>query len=169
MPSPGGGHVPILSPKADAMPATSLGFGLAFFVAAFVSALLGLALRSYLADRLLLDHARTVIFRGDGGEGERRPNKPAQILTVANGACADVRWPATTEDPSQAPEASIDIERLAAIWRAETDDVYGAAAVTGTLALALHAMGETDDPVRAQQLADDMWRGRSGALHAAAG
>jgi anthranilate phosphoribosyltransferase len=118
---------------------------------------------------LLLDHARTVIFRGDGGEGERRPNKPAQIVTVASGACADVRWPATTEDPSQAPEVSMDIERLAAVWRGGASDVYGEAAVTGTLALALHALGETDDPARAQQLAQEMWRGRSGALHAAAG
>jgi Protein of unknown function (DUF4239) len=47
--------------KADAMPATSLGFGLAFFVAAFASALAGLALRAYLADGLRLDHARDTI------------------------------------------------------------------------------------------------------------
>jgi hypothetical protein len=47
------------------MPTTSLGFGLAFFVAAFVSALAGLAFRAYLADRLAdrlrLDHARDMI------------------------------------------------------------------------------------------------------------
>jgi hypothetical protein len=40
---------------------TSLGFALAFFVAAFVSALVGLALREYLADRLRLDHARDMV------------------------------------------------------------------------------------------------------------
>jgi anthranilate phosphoribosyltransferase len=118
---------------------------------------------------LLLDHARTVVFRGDGGEGERRPNKPAQILTIAGGVCTDVRWPATTEEPSQAPEETMDLDRLDAVWRGVTTDVYGEAAVTGTLALALHALGETDDPARAQQLAEDMWRGRSGAMHAAAG
>ncbi len=43
------------------MPTTSLGFGLAFFVAAFVSALVGLALRAYLAERLRLDHARDMV------------------------------------------------------------------------------------------------------------
>ena len=41
------------------MPTTSLGFALAFFVAAFVSTLVGLALRAYLADRL--DHARDMV------------------------------------------------------------------------------------------------------------
>ena len=43
------------------MPTTSLGFALAFFVAAFVSALVGLALRTYLADRLRLENARDMI------------------------------------------------------------------------------------------------------------
>ncbi len=43
------------------MPTSSLGFGLAFFVAAFASALLGLAFREYLADRLRLDNARDMI------------------------------------------------------------------------------------------------------------
>jgi hypothetical protein len=41
------------------MPTTSLGFALAFFLAAFVSTLVGLALRAYLADRL--DHARDMV------------------------------------------------------------------------------------------------------------
>ena len=43
------------------MPTTSLGFALAFFVAAFVSTLVGLALRAYLADRLQLDYARDMV------------------------------------------------------------------------------------------------------------
>jgi hypothetical protein len=47
------------SDQAEAMPTTSLGFALAFFVAAFVSTLVGLALRAYLADRL--DHARDMV------------------------------------------------------------------------------------------------------------
>jgi hypothetical protein len=52
---------PFVSHKADTMPTTSLGFGLAFFVAAFVSTLVGLAFRAYLADRLRLDHARDMV------------------------------------------------------------------------------------------------------------
>src|ERR1700733_10131163 len=59
--STGGGHVKLVSNKAEAMPTTSLGFALAFFVAAFVSTLVGLAFRAYLADRLLLDHARDLV------------------------------------------------------------------------------------------------------------
>jgi hypothetical protein len=55
----GAGHVALVSDKAEAMPTTSLGFALAFFAAAFVSTLVGLALREYLADRL--DHARDMV------------------------------------------------------------------------------------------------------------
>src|SRR5271169_7127808 len=41
------------------MPTTSLGFTLAFFVAAFVSTLVGVGFRAYLGDRL--DHAREMV------------------------------------------------------------------------------------------------------------
>jgi hypothetical protein len=57
----GGGHVALVSNEAEAMTTTSLGFALAFFVAAFVSTLVGLAFRAYLADRLRLDHARDMV------------------------------------------------------------------------------------------------------------
>jgi hypothetical protein len=55
------GHLARVSNKAEAMPTTSLGFALAFFVAAFVSTLVGLAFRAYLAERLGLDHARDMV------------------------------------------------------------------------------------------------------------
>jgi hypothetical protein len=43
------------------MPTSSLGFALAFFVAAFGSTLVGLAFRAYLADRLRLEYARDMV------------------------------------------------------------------------------------------------------------
>ena len=57
----GAGHGVLVSNTAEAMPTTSLGFAFAFFVAAFVSALVGLALRAYLAERLRLEHARDMV------------------------------------------------------------------------------------------------------------
>src|SRR5579863_7444389 len=41
------GHGTVVFKKAEAMPTTSLGFALAFFVAAFAVTLVGLALRAY--------------------------------------------------------------------------------------------------------------------------
>ena len=52
---------PFVPHKAEAMLTTSLGFGLAFFVAAFVSTLAGLAFRTYLAEWLRLEQARDMV------------------------------------------------------------------------------------------------------------
>ena len=43
---------------------------------------------------IALGEKRTLVFRGDGGENERRPNKPCDTLLIADGVCEEVRWPA---------------------------------------------------------------------------
>ena len=58
---PEAGMFPFVPHKAEAMLTTSLGFGLAFFVAAFVSTLAGLAFRTYLAEWLRLEQARDMV------------------------------------------------------------------------------------------------------------
>ena len=45
------------------------------------------------------DEARMTVFRGEGGEAERRPNKPCETLTVADGAAGETRWPPLLDDP----------------------------------------------------------------------
>ena len=48
---------------------------------------------------LRLGDARMTVFRGEGGEAERRPNKPCETLTVADGAAGETRWPPLLDDP----------------------------------------------------------------------
>lgn len=112
---------------------------------------------------ILLARERTLVFRGDGGEAERRPNKPAQIVTVQDGGYDDRRWPALPDAPAQPPDETPDLDRLAAVWRGDVADAYGEAAIVGTAALALCAMGEEDDPSRAHARAEAMWRARDRA------
>jgi anthranilate phosphoribosyltransferase len=117
---------------------------------------------------IALREKRTVVFRGDGGENERRPNKPCETLLIADGVCEEVRWPAVFE-PRQAPDETMDLDRLEAVWRGSQADEYGEASVVGTAALALWAMGVESDPERAQARAEALWRGRDrGALAAVA-
>jgi anthranilate phosphoribosyltransferase len=115
---------------------------------------------------MLLDRGRTVIFRGDGGEAERRPNKPCEALIVQDGACVEERWPAFV-DPSQPADEHMDLDRLAAVWRGDLSDAYGEAAVIGTTALALRALGEADDPQHARASAEALWQARDRARLAA--
>ena len=108
---------------------------------------------------LALGDARALIFRGDGGENERRPNKPCETTLVAGGAVIEARWPATL-DPRQTDEESPTPERLAALWRGEANE-YGEAAVLGTLALALYALGAEPEPAAAEARARAIWESRA--------
>jgi len=117
---------------------------------------------------IALGEKRTLVFRGAGGENERRPNKPCDTLLIVDGVCEETRWPAMFES-RQAPEETMNLDRLEAVWRGAVADEYGEASVVGTVALALAAMGVENDPWRAQRRAEALWRDRDrGPLAAAA-
>ncbi len=117
---------------------------------------------------IALRESRTLVFRGDGGENERRPNKPCDALLVVDGVGEETRWPATLE-ARQAADEAMNLDRLEAVWRGAEADEYGEASVVGTIALALWAMGVEADPARAEARAEALWRGRDrGSLAAVA-
>ena len=63
----------------------------------------------------------------------------------------------------------MDLGRLLALWRGEITDEYGEAAIWGTLAIALKALGHANSQEDAQILAENMWAQRDRAcLDAAA-
>jgi anthranilate phosphoribosyltransferase len=105
-----------------------------------------------------LDDARVCVFRGDGGENERRPNKACDTLEIVAGAMGETHWPPMS-DPRQAPDESMDVERLGAVWRGASDD-YGEGAVIGTIAIALHAMGAAPTAEAADARARGLWSER---------
>ena len=109
---------------------------------------------------LRLGEARTAVFRGEGGEAERRPNKPCDTLTVADGAADETHWPPLLDDPRTGPDDNLDLDRLAALWRGEPQDEYATAAVVGTLAIALATLGAERDPASAGERAEALWRAR---------
>jgi anthranilate phosphoribosyltransferase len=111
----------------------------------------------------ILGERNMVVFRGEGGEIERRPGKPLETLGLRDGAPFEERWPPIMEEPRQLPDEQMDPTRLIAVWRGETQDDYADAAITGTLALALKCMGAAADQDQAQALALDLWRGRDRA------
>jgi anthranilate phosphoribosyltransferase len=109
---------------------------------------------------LLLGEPNMVVFRGEGGEIERRPGKPCETLGVADGVAVEERWPPLMEEPRQLPDESMEVTRLLAVWRGEAEEPYAEAAITGTLAIALRAMGLAPDIKMAQSRAETLWRGR---------
>ena len=109
---------------------------------------------------VLLGQKRLAVFRGEGGEIERRPSKPTDVLMSVDGRLEDERWPPMIAEPRQAPDDSMDLARVGALWRGESTDDYGEAAVVGTLAIALRALGEAADPADAEARARALWSGR---------
>jgi anthranilate phosphoribosyltransferase len=109
---------------------------------------------------LLLGQPHMAVFRGEGGEIERRPNKPCEVLTVHDGAAGEERWPALVPEPRQAPDEAMNLDRLIAVLRGEASDEYGEAAVTGTIAIALRTLGKAASIEDAEEQARAMWRDR---------
>jgi len=109
----------------------------------------------------LLGQPRMAVFRGEGGEIERRPNKPCQVLSIdGGGSLGDLDWPPMLSSSQQPRDEVMDISRLVGFWRGEVEDDYATAAVTGTLAIALHILGRAADPGAAQALAETLWAAR---------
>jgi anthranilate phosphoribosyltransferase len=117
---------------------------------------------------VLLEQQRLVVFRGDGGEFERRPNKPCDVMTLTDGKLGDERWPAMIAEPRLPPAESMDLARLGAVWRGDIEDAYGEAAIVGTLAIALKAVGAATSIVDAEAHGASLWRARDRSRPAAA-
>ena len=113
---------------------------------------------------LLLNQPVTTVFRGEGGEIERRPNKPTVAWTASNGEIVNEEWPALLPNGHAAADEEMDIQNLIAIWRGEETSDYAEASITGTLAIALKSMDQAQSIDAAQTMAQNMWmnRDRSG-------
>lgn len=107
---------------------------------------------------LLLNQPLTV-FRGEGGEIERRPNKPTVTWTTNSDGIENEQWPILVPDGHVAADEIMDVEKLRMVWQGQHDE-YGEAAATGTLAIALKLLGNADGIEEAQNLANIMWKDR---------
>ncbi|MFT5001391.1 MAG: anthranilate phosphoribosyltransferase [Paracoccaceae bacterium] len=110
----------------------------------------------------LLAQPHMAVFRGEGGEIERRPNKPTLVYsTNGDSEPASETWPALLSDAHQPVDSDMNTEKLIAIWRGEETAEYAIAAITGTLAIALKAMGKASSIDEAEKLAQRLWAERA--------
>lgn len=89
---------------------------------------------------------RMCVFKGEGGEIERRPAKPVTVQYLIDGERSEENWPATLEADHAAHDDVMDITRLKAIWHGTDTHPYAIAALTGTMAIALRLMDKADTP-----------------------
>lgn len=109
---------------------------------------------------VLLKQPHMCVFRGEGGEPERRPGKTCEVWSVHDGKVSEERWPAIHDDPRQAVDENMNLADLAAVWRGELDSAYAHAAVCGTLAVGLRTMQLAGSIEQAEAMAREMWDNR---------
>lgn len=107
----------------------------------------------------LMGMSDMVCFKGEGGEIERRPEKPCEIEGLRGGVPFNEEWaPLTSAMPgSDIPISPVTLLRL---WRGELEDVHAAATVIATAAVALRMVGRAPTPAAAEALARQLWTER---------
>ena len=111
----------------------------------------------------LLGQPHMAVFKGEGGEAERRPQKPVLVQSIINGELVEEEWPPMLADSTAEKDEALDLDRLKAVWSGKTEDEYATAAVTGTIAIALRLMGRAAGIDEAQAQALAMWEARDKA------
>lgn len=107
----------------------------------------------------LLGQKNAVVFKGEAGEVERRPEADLKLHLIENGKAVIENWPRLLSGKQDKLE-SLPTEHLLACWKGETQDSYGELAVAGTIAIALRMMGKATNAENAQQQALTLWQNR---------
>ncbi len=118
---------------------------------------------------ILVRQPRLAVFKGDGGEAERRPEKPLDVALINGVTMTEETWPPLLNVATLPHEDPADLARLRDVWTGRTSDPVAETMVTGTAAVALKAMGRATTQDEAQVLAETFWHERDkSALRGAA-
>ncbi|MCA0869246.1 glycosyl transferase family protein [Seohaeicola saemankumensis] len=110
----------------------------------------------------ILGQPRMAVFRGEGGEIERRPNKPTQVwITEGDAEPLVETWPALLDDPHQPADGAMDLHEMERVWRGDSEHGYAVASVVGTMAVTLRTMGKAASITEAESLASGIWSARN--------
>lgn len=100
------------------------------------------------------------VFKGEGGEIERRPEAASKVYSVHAGVMSEETWPKLVEGRQEQAE-QLDVELLRAVWRGTARDEYAELAVLGTLAIGLRLLQRAESPDDALRMAGEYWAQRN--------
>jgi len=110
----------------------------------------------------LLDQEVVAVFKGEGGEIERDPDKFSIVYGVDKGKLFTEEWPPVFDNATRhIKEDSLDLKQFQRVWSGAESHEYGEAAVISTTAIAIKALGITDKQVKAILLATNWWQKRN--------
>ncbi|MBC7908290.1 MAG: glycosyl transferase family protein [Rhodospirillaceae bacterium] len=111
---------------------------------------------------LLLGEQATAAFKGDGGEVERRPEKPCEVWALVAGEPVREEWPALVGGTRE-KEEHLDLTRLKALWTGAEQDDFADAAIAGTIAIVLRYSGRAGSMAQAESAGRALWDSRDKA------
>jgi anthranilate phosphoribosyltransferase len=109
-----------------------------------------------------LNYSNMLVFKGDGGEIERRPEAHTALSGLKQNNEYELSWPKLLEG-KQVEEDVSDLTPLLTLWTEDTvnKEAYGYTAVVGTLAIALMSLNQFDNADQAYAAALKLWEGRN--------
>lgn len=87
----------------------------------------------------LLGTQNSVTIRGDGGEGESKPDSETELHWVLSGKLSTENWPRLYPKRLVKEEALV-LDQLVDLWRGELEQPYAEGAVLSTLAIVLRLL-----------------------------
>ncbi len=109
----------------------------------------------------LLEEPQLLLFKGEGGEVEIRPDADTRLFGLENGAVFERIWPAHI--PRHSADQTPSVDELRAVWRGESEHGYGELATIQTMAVVLRQLRKAPTDQAAQQLAQSLWAQRDRA------
>ncbi|MCB1687318.1 MAG: glycosyl transferase family protein [Halioglobus sp.] len=110
----------------------------------------------------ILEQPSAVVFKGDSGEVEIKPQADTRIASLHNGKYTDWVLPRSMSQRVESV-ALPSVEPLRALWRENTTDEYGLNATLATTAVGLISLNPDIDVDSALQRARQLWDDRNRA------
>ncbi|WP_101757106.1 glycosyl transferase family protein [Oceanicoccus sp. KOV_DT_Chl] len=107
-----------------------------------------------------LGQTNAAVFKGEGGELERKPEASCIVKMVINGQAQEEIWPKLIEGRQAQPE-QLDLRELKAVWRGKQQNDYAEQAIIGTTAIALKLLGKANTQKDCLNLARQYWQDRN--------
>ena len=107
----------------------------------------------------ILNYPACVTLKGEGGEIERNPDNECTTVDWLNGTLSEETWPKLFAKRHVKP-SELSLEDMLGLWRGETENEYGEAAVISTAAIALKLIEKNLSQEQALSKAKDAWATR---------
>lgn len=108
----------------------------------------------------LLGQTNSAVFKGEGGEIERKPEATCLVKVVRQGKTTEELWEKMIDGRQDQPE-SLDTQELVDVWMGKSENEYGKLAIIGTTAIALKLVKMADNNAEALLKAEQLWDQRN--------